>query len=212
MKKRTKSSKQWLKRHFKDPYVKQAQNEGYRSRAAYKLLAIQEKDKLLHPGMTVVDLGAAPGGWSQVVSERVKPHGLVIAVDCLMMPPIEGVEFIQGDFTEDQTLAAVLAAVGDRLVDCVLSDMAPNLSGAKVIDQPRIMHLVELALEFAMQVLKPQGHFLVKIFQGEGFAEYYKNLRLLFNKVETRKPPASRSKSQELYLLAKEFKGIRTII
>lgn len=208
MKKRTKSSREWLKRHFHDPYVKQAQNDGYRSRAAYKLLAIQEKDKLLRSGMTVVDLGAAPGGWSQVASELVKPQGLVIAVDCLAMPPIEGVQFIHGDFTENQTLADILAAVGDRLVDCVLSDMAPNLSGTKVIDQPRIMYLVELALEFATQVLKPNGNLLVKIFQGENFSEYHQNLRALFSKVETRKPPASRTKSQELYLLAKGFKGI----
>ncbi len=204
--KKSKSSRQWLDRHFNDEYVKRAQREGFRSRAAYKLLEIQEKDRLLKPGQTVVDLGAAPGGWSQMAQRIVGERGRVIALDILPMEPIPGVEFIEGDFREEGPLEALRLTLQGRSVDLVISDMAPNVSGMAAVDQPRAMYLCELALEFAREVLKPGGGFLVKVFQGEGFDQYYKELRSSFQKVVTRKPKASRPKSREVYLLAGNYK------
>ena len=205
--KRSKSSRQWLNEHFKDAFVQQAQKEQYRSRAAYKLLEIQDKDQLLKPGMTVVDLGAAPGGWSQVAAERVGPKGRVIALDILPMDPIAGVDFIQGDFTEQAILEELVRVVGESKIMLVLSDMAPNISGIKSVDQPRAMYLAELALDLAQNVLSKEGSFLVKVFQGEGFDHLLKQLRLHFTKVVSRKPKASRPRSREIYLLAKGFIG-----
>jgi 23S rRNA (uridine2552-2'-O)-methyltransferase len=205
---RSKSSKQWLKEHFEDVYVKRSQQQGYRSRASFKLLGIQEKDQLIRPGMTVVDLGAAPGGWSQVASELVGGKGKVIASDILPMDAIAGVEFVQGDFTEQAVLDKLLDALKGEAADLVISDMAPNMSGMKDIDQPRIMHLAELALELARSILKPEGNFLVKSFQGAGFDAYRRELQVSFDVVKTRKPEASRSKSSEIYLLAAGFRGL----
>jgi len=203
----SKSSAGWLKEHFDDPYVKRSWQDGYRSRASYKLLELDEKDQLFKPGMTVIDLGAAPGGWSQVAAERVEPNGLVIASDILEMDALAGVEFIQGDFTEDEVLEAILAQLGERPVDLIISDMAPNMSGMAAIDQPKAMYLVELALDLARQTLKPGGRLLTKVFQGEGFDDYLKALRDSFTRVMTRKPGASRNRSREVYLLADGFKG-----
>jgi len=205
--KRSKSSQTWLKRHFDDPYVKEAQKAGYRSRAVFKLLEIQEKDRILKPGQVVVDLGAAPGGWSEIAVPLVGKQGDIIAMDILEMEPIEGVTFIQGDFTEQDVHNRLLAALDGRLVDLVMSDMAPNISGVKAVDQPRAMYLAELALDFAQEVLKPGGFFLAKIFQGEGFDPFLMALRQSFDKVVIRKPKASRPKSREVYLLAKGFRG-----
>jgi 23S rRNA (uridine2552-2'-O)-methyltransferase len=205
--KRSKSSQTWLKRHFDDPYVKEAQKAGYRSRAVFKLLEIQEKDRILKPGQVVVDLGAAPGGWSEFAVPLVGKQGDIIAMDILEMEPIEGVTFIQGDFTEQDVHNRLLAALDGRLVDLVMSDMAPNISGVKAVDQPRAMYLAELALDFAQEVLKPGGFFLAKIFQGEGFDPFLMALRQSFDKVVIRKPKASRPKSREVYLLAKGFRG-----
>jgi 23S rRNA (uridine2552-2'-O)-methyltransferase len=202
----SKSSKRWLKEHFTDKYVKLARQKGYRSRAAYKLLAIQEKDKIIKPGMTVVDLGAAPGGWSEAAAKLVGEKGKVIAIDILPMQPIPGVEFIQGDFTDDKVLEAILQHIGKQPVDLVISDMAPNISGMKAIDQPRAMYLVELAWDFAQQVLKPGGAFLVKIFQGPGFETLLKEVKSHFSEVKIRKPEASRARSKEIFLLAKGFR------
>lgn len=204
---RSKTSKGWLKEHFDDPYVKQAQKDGYRSRASYKLLEIQEKDRLLRPGMTVLDLGSAPGGWSQVVSRVIGEKGRIIASDILPMDSIPDVNFIQGDFTEDAVFEAILAAIGDGQVDLVISDMAPNMSGTPAVDQPRAMYLCELALDMATRVLRPGGDFLIKVFHGEGFDEYFKDMRSRFDKMVTRKPGASRDRSRETYLLARGFKG-----
>ena len=201
------SSKNWLKEHRDDPYVQRAQQEGYRSRACYKLLEIQEKDKLIKPGMTVIDLGAAPGGWSQVAAKLVGHRGRVIASDILPMDTLEDVEFIQGDFNDEAVLDSILAALDERKADLVISDMAPNMSGMNAVDQPRSMYLVELALNLACQVLKPRGAFLAKVFQGEGFDELLRDTRLRFGKVLTRKPQASRPRSREVYLLARDFKG-----
>ena len=201
------SSKNWLKEHRDDPYVQRAQQEGYRSRACYKLLEIQEKDKLIKPGMTVIDLGAAPGGWSQVAAKLVGHRGRVIASDILPMDTLEDVEFIQGDFNDEAVLDSILAALDERKADLVISDMAPNMSGMNAVDQPRSMYLVELALNLACQVLKPRGAFLSKVFQGEGFDELLRDTRLRFGKVLTRKPQASRPRSREVYLLARDFKG-----
>ena len=201
------SSKNWLKEHRDDPYVQRAQQEGYRSRACYKLLEIQEKDKLIKPGMTVIDLGAAPGGWSQVAAKLVGHRGRVIASDILPMDTLEDVEFIQGDFNDEAVLDSILAALDERKADLVISDMAPNMSGMSAVDQPRSMYLVELALNLACQVLKPRGAFLAKVFQGEGFDELLRDTRLRFGKVLTRKPQASRPRSREVYLLARDFKG-----
>ena len=202
----SKTSKRWLKEHFDDPFVKQAQKDGYRSRASYKLLEIQERDRILKPGMTVLDLGAAPGGWSQVAARLIGEKGRIIASDILAMDSIPDVTFIQGDFTEDTVFEAILAAIGDSQVDLVISDMAPNMTGVGAIDQPGSMYLVELALDFAINNLSKQGDFLVKVFQGEGFDEFLKSMRAHFNKVITRKPDASRARSREVYLLGRGLK------
>ena len=207
MAKKKNSSKSWLKEHFDDQYVQRAQREGYRSRACYKLLEIQEKDKLIRPGMTVVDLGSAPGGWSQVAAQLVGHKGRVVASDILAMDSLADVEFIQGDFTEDVVFEQILAAIGENPVDLVISDMAPNMSGMTAVDQPRSMYLVELALDMACQVLKPGGVFLSKVFHGEGFEELLRNTRAAFGSVITRKPAASRPRSREVYLLARDYRG-----
>ncbi|SEO71313.1 23S rRNA (uridine(2552)-2'-O)-methyltransferase RlmE [Aquisalimonas asiatica] len=201
---RSKSSSRWLQEHFGDNWVKAAQKQGYRSRAAFKLLEIQEKDRIIRPGMRVVDLGAAPGGWSQVAGEILDGNGKAVALDILPMDALRDVIVLQADFTTDEGLAVLQEAVGDGPVDLVMSDMAPNLSGMNAVDQPRAMHLAELALEFARGHLKPGGDFLVKTFQGEGFDAYLKELRGGFGRVMTRKPSASRDRSREVYLLARE--------
>jgi 23S rRNA (uridine2552-2'-O)-methyltransferase len=205
---RSKTSKRWLREHFDDPYVKKAQQEGYRSRAAYKLLELQEKDRLIKPGMTVVDLGAAPGGWSQVAAKLVGHNGLVIASDILEMDTIAGVQFLQGDFREEEIYNQLLTIIGDRPVDLVISDMAPNMSGMDAVDQPRAMYLAELALEMAGQVLKKGGTFVVKVFQGAGFQEYRQTMLGQFTSLASRKPEASRPRSNEIYLVAKGFRGL----
>ena len=205
--KRSKSSQNWLKRHFDDHYVKEAQKAGYRSRAVFKLLEIQEKDRILKPGMIVVDLGAAPGGWSEIAAPLVGKSGKVFAVDILDIDPIEEVTFIQGDFTEEEVYNSLLEALNGQEVDLVMSDLAPNISGMRTVDQPRAMYLAELSLDFAQSVLKPGGGFLSKIFQGEGSEQYLKLLRESFEKVVIRKPKASRPKSREVYMLARGFKG-----
>lgn len=196
-----------MKEHFDDQYVKQSWQDGYRSRASYKLLEIDDKDKLLRPGMTVIDLGAAPGGWSQIAAEKVGSQGRVIASDILEMDSLADVTFIQGDFTEEAVLDAILERLENRPVDLVMSDMAPNMSGMAAIDQPQAMYLVELALELARETLSPGGKLLVKVFQGEGFDSYLKELRNSFKRVVTRKPGASRARSREVYLLAEGFRG-----
>jgi 23S rRNA (uridine2552-2'-O)-methyltransferase len=193
-----------MREHLSDPYVKRANQEGYRSRAAYKLMEIDGRDHLLAPGMTVVDLGAAPGSWSQVAARKIGPSGRLIALDVLEMEPLPGVSFIRGDFREDATLAALTEALEGRQVDLVISDMAPNLSGIDVADQARSMHLAELALAFARERLKPGGNFLVKVFQGEGFESFLREMRACFEQVVTRKPKASRDRSNEIYLLGKQ--------
>ncbi len=203
---RSKSSKQWLKEHFDDQYVKKAQAEGYRSRAVFKLMEIQKKDHIIRPGMVVVDLGAAPGGWSQIAAEWVKPRGQVIALDILPMDPLPGVEIITGDFTTDAVYNALIAHLQGRQVDVVLSDMAPNFSGNPAVDQPRSMYLAELALDFARQTLKPGGSFLTKVFQGADSADFLKLLRSLFTTVVVRKPDASRDRSPEVYMLGRGAK------
>jgi 23S rRNA (uridine2552-2'-O)-methyltransferase len=207
MAKKRSSSKAWLREHREDPFVQQAQREGYRSRACYKLIELQEKDRLIRPGMTVIDLGSAPGGWSQVAAEQVGRRGTVIASDILPMDSIAGVVFIQGDFTEEEVLRRILDALGGVPVDLVMSDMAPNLSGMNAVDQPRSIYLVELALDLAKRVLAPGGCFVAKIFQGEGFEELIREARTLFRQVSTRKPRASRPRSREVYLVAKDFRG-----
>ena len=198
-----KSSKAWMREHVTDPFVRRANAEGYRSRAAYKLQQIAERDKLLKPGMTVVDLGAAPGGWSQVAAKAVGPTGRVIAVDILEMAQVPGVTVIRGDFQDPETLEAVERTLEGRPVDLVISDMAPNLSGIATVDQARAAALAEFALEFALNHLKPHGNFLVKTFQGAGYDELVATLRRSFMQVLTRKPDASRSRSSEVYLLGK---------
>ncbi|HEF4758837.1 TPA: 23S rRNA (uridine(2552)-2'-O)-methyltransferase RlmE [Pseudomonas putida] len=204
---RSKTSLGWLKRHVNDPYVKQAQKDGYRSRASYKLLEVQEKYKLIRPGMSVVDLGAAPGGWSQVTSRLIGGQGRLIASDILEMDSIPDVTFIQGDFTQDEVLARILEAVGNSQVDLVISDMAPNMSGTPAVDMPKAMFLCELALDLADRILKPGGNFLIKIFQGEGFDIYLKDARQKFDKVQMIKPDSSRDSSREQYLLAWGYRG-----
>ena len=199
---RTKSSRRWLDRHFNDAYVKRAQQEGYRSRAVYKLLEIQEKDGILAPGMRVLDLGAAPGGWSQVAVRIAGSKGRVLALDRLPMEPLTGLTFIQGDFREEELLIRLWQALAGEAVDVVLSDMAPNMSGNPAVDQPRMMHLCELALDLSRQVLKPGGSLVVKIFQGEGFEAFHKEMRVSFRRVASRKPKCSRPRSRELYLVA----------
>jgi len=204
---RSKSSQRWLKEHFADPFVKKAQADGYRSRAAYKLEELIARDKLLKPGMVVVDLGAAPGGWSQWIRQALDKldanrPGRVLALDILDMPPLAGVDFILGDFREDVVLQALQAQLDGQAVDLVLSDMAPNKSGVTAVDQPRAMHLAELALDFADGHLKPGGAFLIKLFQGAGFDDYIRELRRRYQKVAIRKPAASRARSPEVYALA----------
>ncbi|MNE38152.1 Ribosomal RNA large subunit methyltransferase E [compost metagenome] len=204
---RSKTSLGWLKRHVNDPYVKQAQKDGYRSRASYKLLEVQEKYKLIRPGMSVVDLGAAPGGWSQVTSRLIGGQGRLIASDILEMDSIPDVTFIQGDFTQDEVLARILEAVGNSQVDLVISDMAPNMSGTPEVDMPKAMFLCELALDLAERILKPGGNFVIKIFQGEGFDVYLKDARQKFDKVQMIKPDSSRGSSREQYMLAWGYRG-----
>ena len=204
---RSKTSLKWLQRHVNDPYVKQAQKDGYRSRASYKLLEVQEKYKLIRPGMSVVDLGAAPGGWSQVTSRLIGGQGRLIASDILEMDSIPDVTFIQGDFTEDAVLARILEAVGNSQVDLVISDMAPNMSGTPEVDMPKAMFLCELALDLAERILKPGGNFVIKIFQGEGFDVYLKDARKKFDKIQMIKPDSSRGSSREQYMLAWGYRG-----
>ncbi|MFN3397683.1 MAG: 23S rRNA (uridine(2552)-2'-O)-methyltransferase RlmE [Sulfurimicrobium sp.] len=201
--KRTRTSKGWMREHVNDPYVLLAKKEGYRSRAAYKLMEMDERDHLLRPGMIVVDLGAAPGGWTQVAARKIGSSGVLVACDILPMDPVRGAVFIQGDFREDAVLAMLDEAVAGRAVDLVISDMAPNISGIGTADQARSMHLAELALEFATQHLKPGGVFVVKVFQGEGFDDYVRVMRAHFEKVTVRKPKASRDRSAEVYMLGR---------
>jgi 23S rRNA (uridine2552-2'-O)-methyltransferase len=207
MAKKRSSSKAWLKEHRDDPYVQQAQREGYRSRACYKLLELQERDKLIRPGMTVLDLGSAPGGWSQVAVALVGHSGRVIASDILPMDPIAGVDFIEGDFTTEEVFDQIIAAIDGTPVDLVISDMAPNMSGVNAVDQPRSIYLVELALDMARQVLNPGGSFVSKVFHGEGFDEVFRDTRGAFSRVLTRKPAASRPRSREVYIVARDFRA-----
>ena len=200
------SSKGWLQEHHSDKYVKDAKKKGLRSRATFKLEEIQAKDKLLKPGMTIVDLGAAPGGWSQYAVKQLGNEGKVIACDILPMDPIAGVDFLQGDFRDEKVLSALLNKVGDDMVDVVISDMAPNMSGNIGVDQPAAMYLVELALEMCREVLKPNGSFAVKVFQGEGFEQFMKDVRSLFKVVKTRKPDSSRARSREVFIVATGYK------
>jgi 23S rRNA (uridine2552-2'-O)-methyltransferase len=202
---RSKSSSRWLNEHFNDPFVQRAKTEGWRSRAVFKLEEIDRRERLLRPGVTCLDLGAAPGAWSQYAQRQVGRSGRVIASDILPMEPLGGVEFIQGDFREESVLAALLARIPERSVDVLLSDMAPNMSGIDAIDQPRALDLLELALDMAYRSLKPQGSALIKVFQGAGFQEVVQATRPKFAKVKLHKPEASRSRSPELYLLAKHF-------
>ncbi len=204
--KRSASSGRWLKEHFDDKYVLEAQKRGYRSRAIFKLEEIQVKDKLLRQGMAVVDLGAAPGGWSQYAAEQVGESGQVIACDILPMDSLPGVSFLQGDFREEAVLDALLDRIGPNKVDIVMSDMAPNMSGNLASDQPRAMYLVELALDMCRQVLAPKGAFIVKVFQGEGFDSYLAQVRSMFNVVKIRKPESSRARSREVYIVATGYK------
>ena len=204
--KRTRTSKAWMHEHVTDPYVQRAKAAGYRSRAAYKLMEIDDRDHLIRPGGTVVDLGAAPGGWSQVAAQRMKGSGRVVALDLLEMDGLHGVHFIQGDFREESVLRQLEALLAGERVDLVLSDMAPNISGVPVSDQARIMHLAELGLDFCRQRLKPDGAFLVKVFQGYGYEDFVREMRQVFKSVATRKPDASRDRSAEVYLLGKALK------
>lgn len=199
--KKNRSNRAWIHQHVNDPYVQRAQAEGYRSRAAFKLLEIDAEDRLLKPGMVVVDLGAAPGSWCQVVARRVGAGGKVIALDMLPMEPLVGVEFMQGDFREEPVLAELEARLGDRAIDVVLSDMAPNLSGVAVSDQARMIHLAELALDFAIAHLRTGGSMLVKVFHGPGFEQFRRPMADVFGTVSVRKPKASRDRSSEVYLL-----------
>jgi 23S rRNA (uridine2552-2'-O)-methyltransferase len=203
--KRTNSSKRWLQEHFDDVYVKKAQAEGYRSRAVYKLKEIDEKESLIRPGMTVADLGAAPGGWTQYATEKLNGNGRIVALDILPMDALPDVTFIQGDFREDSVLEELINLIPERGLDLLLSDMAPNMSGSTAIDIPRAMYLVELAFDFAEKMLKPGGSMLIKIFHGSGFDELVKQARASFERVVIRKPSASRSRSKETYLLAKGY-------
>ena len=202
-----KSSRRWLREHFSDTYVKQAQQAGYRSRAVYKLLELQERYRLFKPGMTVIDLGAAPGGWSQLVAKLVQPKGRVIALDILPMDPSPGVEFIEGDFSDEAVLQTLLNQLSTAKADWVISDMAPNMSGNEIIDMPRSMYLAELALDFALQILSPSGGFLIKVFQGEGFDAFLADIKRHFKTASIRKPKASRDRSREIYVLAKELRA-----
>jgi 23S rRNA (uridine2552-2'-O)-methyltransferase len=206
---RSKTSQRWLKEHFADPYVKRAQAEGLRSRAAYKLEELIERDRLLKPGMNVVDLGAAPGGWSQMVRARLGERGRVVALDILPMASIVGVEFLEGDFRLDPVLERLEQALDGARVDLVLSDMAPNMTGVSSVDQARAMELAELARDFAQTHLNPGGAFLVKLFQGAGFDDYLKDLRRRYAKITMRKPKASRARSPEVFALATGFKAAK---
>lgn len=197
----SKTSKQWMREHINDPFVQLAQKEGYRSRAAYKLLEIDARDHLLKTGTVVVDLGASPGGWSQVAAARAGRSGKVVALDLLPLTPMTGVEFIQGDFRDDAVLRQLEDLLQGKPIDLVISDMSPNICGVASADQARAMHLAELAMEFALAHLKPEGNFLVKVFQGAGFEDFFKLMRSRFSKVVTRKPKASRDRSSEVYLL-----------
>lgn len=202
---KSKSSRRWLDEHFKDKYVKDISDSGYRSRASYKLLEMQKKDSFMRPGMTIVDLGAAPGGWSQIALSVVGAKGKILATDILPMEPITGVDFIQGDFSNEEVFDDLVLRIGDSPVDLVISDMAPNISGISAIDQPRCIYLAELALEFARSILKPGAYFLVKVFQGEGTDAYKAHILRYFQKVKIRKPNASRARSKEFYFLAEGF-------
>lgn len=203
---RSKSSADWLKEHVDDVWVQKAKQDGYRTRASYKLIELDERDVLIRPGMTIVDLGSAPGGWSQVVARKMGDKGNIIASDILPMDTIADVTFIQGDFTTDEVFEELLTAIDGQPVDLVISDMAPNMSGMASIDQPGAMYLVELALDMARQVLKPNGNFVAKVFQGDGFDAYLKDLKSSFTKVNIRKPKASRARSREVYLVGKGFR------
>lgn len=204
---RSKSSGNWLQEHVNDPYVQQAQRDGYRSRSSYKLIQLNEKDRLIRPGMLIVDLGCAPGGWSQVATRLAGERGQVIATDILPMDPLQNVDFIQGDFTDEAVLNEILERLGGRRPNLVICDIAPNISGVDSADQASSMYLVELALDFARQALEPKGDFVAKVFQGAGSDAYIKDVRASFDKVFVRKPAASRPRSREVYLVAKGFKG-----
>jgi 23S rRNA (uridine2552-2'-O)-methyltransferase len=203
---KSKSSQRWLKEHFDDEFVKKSQQDGYRSRAVYKLQEIQKKDNILRPGMAIVDLGAAPGGWSQYAVEVMKGNGRVFAMDLLEIEPLDNVEFIQGDFSDDEVYQKLMKLIDGKGIDLVVSDISPNISGVKSVDQPKVLYLAELAYDFSVQVLKPGGMFLTKVFQGEGVDQFYRELRKKFKTVLTRKPKASRSRSAEVYILAKGYK------
>ncbi len=204
---KSKSSHRWMKEHFDDHYVKRSQKDGYRSRAVYKLEELDKKYNLVKPGQTIVDLGAAPGGWSQYCGLKLGSNGNIFALDILPMDALADVHFIQGDFREEAVLQQLLDSIGERKAHLVLSDMAPNMSGVDAVDIPRAMYLTELALELAQIVLAKDGNYLVKVFQGEGFDDYVRQCRQLFNKVMIRKPDASRDRSREVYVLAQGFKG-----
>jgi 23S rRNA (uridine2552-2'-O)-methyltransferase len=204
---RSKSSHRWLKTHFDDQYVKRSQREGYRSRAVYKLEEIQKKDRVLRPGLTVVDLGAAPGGWSQYAAQQLRGSGRIIAMDLLAMDPLDGVEYLQGDFREQEVLEKLMETLGETQVDLVMSDMAPNISGMEAVDQPRSMYLAELAADFAARVLREGGDLLFKAFQGEGFDDLITRLRSQYRQVKIRKPRASRPRSREVYVVARHYRA-----
>jgi 23S rRNA (uridine2552-2'-O)-methyltransferase len=210
MGKKKSSSRAWLKEHHDDPFVQRAQREGYRSRAVYKLIEINEKDRLIQPGMSVLDLGSAPGGWSQVAGVWVGDRGRVLASDILPMDHLPNVTFIQGDFTEQETYDQLMQALSGRRLDVVISDMSPNMSGLAAVDQPRAMYLVELATDLALRALSPGGAMLTKVFQGEGFEEWFRQIRERFERVITRKPSASRSRSREVYVVATGLKVAKT--
>lgn len=203
---RSKSSSRWLQEHVKDPFVKQAQKDGYRSRSSYKLIQLNEKDRLIRPGMLVVDLGSAPGGWSQVLGRLLNGKGRIVATDILPMDALNDVEFIQGDFTESPVVEQILDTLDGKKPDLVVCDLAPNIGGIDSADQAASMYLVELALELVRKILKPKGDFVVKVFQGEGSEGFLKDVRSSFEKVSVRKPAASRARSREVYLVAKGFK------
>lgn len=200
------SSKAWMKEHLDDPYVQRAWKDGYRSRASYKLLELQEKDRLIRPGMHILDLGAAPGGWCQVAGRLIGDNGRVVATDILAMDALPDVTFVQGDFREQAVFDEILGVLGGEPVDLVISDMAPNMSGNNAVDQPRAMYLCELALDMAVRVLKPKGAFVVKVFQGEGYEEYRRLIQQHFSVLKARKPEASRARSREVYLVATGFR------
>jgi 23S rRNA (uridine2552-2'-O)-methyltransferase len=211
MGKKKSSSRAWLKEHHDDPFVQRAQREGYRSRAVYKLIEINEKDRLIQPGMSVLDLGSAPGGWSQVAGVWVGDRGRVLASDILPMDHLPNVTFIQGDFTEQETYDQLMQALSGRRLDVVISDMSPNMSGLTAVDQPRAMYLVELATDLALRALSPGGAMLTKVFQGEGFEEWFRQIRERFERVMTRKPSASRPRSREVYVVATGLKVAKTV-